>query len=374
VLDGNFHHVATVLNRANLSTAIYLDGVLQQTNAIGSLGGIANSGRLFIGHQSLDVPGTTGIPFNGVIDELSLYNRALTAAELQAIFNAGSAGKCLSCAPLPGGAVAWWQAESNALDAVGPHDGTLQNGASFGVGRVGRAFSFDGVGAAVSVSDAPDLRFTSQFTLEAWVNPTNVSNNPMILSKFNGPNSSYELHLQPDGSLRANISGDGTTYDALTSGVTFLAAGGWSHVATTFNSGAWKLFINGVEVASKTSFVSTLFAGTANLMIGRDAGPTHFFSGLIDEPAVYNRALAAHEIAAIFNAGSAGKCSTPSLQATRAGAGQATISWTPNTPGFVLQESSSLLPSRWTNSTSGSTNPVTVPATVPAKFFRLTKP
>ena len=52
----------------------------------------------------------------------------------------------------------------------------------------------------------------------------------------------------------------------------------------------------------------------------------------------------------------------------------ATISWTPNTPGFVLQETASLAPAVWTNSPSGATNPVTVPATLPAKFYRLTKP
>jgi hypothetical protein len=50
------------------------------------------------------------------------------------------------------------------------------------------------------------------------------------------------------------------------------------------------------------------------------------------------------------------------------------VSWTPDTPGFVLQESVSLAPSAWTNSISGSTNPIVVPATVPTKFYRLFKP
>jgi hypothetical protein len=54
--------------------------------------------------------------------------------------------------------------------------------------------------------------------------------------------------------------------------------------------------------------------------------------------------------------------------------GQATVSWSPNTPGFVLQESLSLSPPAWTNSPSGPTNPITVPATLPAKFFRLFTP
>jgi hypothetical protein len=54
--------------------------------------------------------------------------------------------------------------------------------------------------------------------------------------------------------------------------------------------------------------------------------------------------------------------------------GQARISWTPNTPGFVLQEASRLAPANWTNSPSGASNPVVVPALLPMKFYRLSKP
>jgi len=43
-------------------------------------------------------------------------------------------------------------------------------------------------------------------------------------------------------------------------------------------------------------------------------------------------------------------------------------------PGFVLQETTSLAPTNWTNSPSGATNPITVPAVLPSKFYRLNKP
>lgn len=64
----------------------------------------------------------------------------------------------------------------------------------------------------------------------------------------------------------------------------------------------------------------------------------------------------------------------PLLAIAPAGPNQATISWSPNTPGFVLQETWSLSPANWTNSLSGASNPVVVPAVVPAKFYRLFKP
>ena len=64
----------------------------------------------------------------------------------------------------------------------------------------------------------------------------------------------------------------------------------------------------------------------------------------------------------------------PTLTIIPAAPGQATISWTPHTPGFVMQETLSLSPTNWVNSASGATNPIVVPATLPTKFYRLFKP
>jgi hypothetical protein len=64
----------------------------------------------------------------------------------------------------------------------------------------------------------------------------------------------------------------------------------------------------------------------------------------------------------------------PTLTIVSAAPGQATISWTPDTPGFVLQETLSLSPANWINSPSSATNPVTIPAALPKKFYRLFKP
>jgi len=64
----------------------------------------------------------------------------------------------------------------------------------------------------------------------------------------------------------------------------------------------------------------------------------------------------------------------PRLTITPAGAGQAIISWTPNTPGYVLQSTDSLSPTNWVNAPSGANNPATVPVNVPARFYRLFHP
>jgi hypothetical protein len=64
----------------------------------------------------------------------------------------------------------------------------------------------------------------------------------------------------------------------------------------------------------------------------------------------------------------------PLLKIVAAGVSQATVSWTPPTPGFVLQFTPTLTPPNWTNSLSGATNPVTVTVGNPSGFYRLIKP
>jgi hypothetical protein len=64
----------------------------------------------------------------------------------------------------------------------------------------------------------------------------------------------------------------------------------------------------------------------------------------------------------------------PTLSIVPGGLGQARVTWTPDVPGWVLQETPSLAPAAWGNSPSGSTNPALVPAGPPMKFYRLFKP
>jgi Concanavalin A-like lectin/glucanases superfamily len=84
-------------------------------------------------------------PFDGLIDEPAIYNAALSAAQVQAIFNSGTAGKCKPTATVsPSGQVGWWSGDGNANDIAGANNGTLQNGAGFAVGKVGQGFQFNG--------------------------------------------------------------------------------------------------------------------------------------------------------------------------------------------------------------------------------------
>jgi hypothetical protein len=64
----------------------------------------------------------------------------------------------------------------------------------------------------------------------------------------------------------------------------------------------------------------------------------------------------------------------PTIAIASAGNGRETVSWSPNTPGFVLQERANLVSGLWLNSASGTNNPVTVTNTTTSKFFRVAHP
>ena len=87
VYDGQWHHMAGVYDGTNMF--LYVDGTLDVSQpATGSIS--QNSSPLCIGQTAE----STGYFFNGLIDEASIYNRALTASEIQSIYAAGAGGKC----------------------------------------------------------------------------------------------------------------------------------------------------------------------------------------------------------------------------------------------------------------------------------------
>jgi hypothetical protein len=64
----------------------------------------------------------------------------------------------------------------------------------------------------------------------------------------------------------------------------------------------------------------------------------------------------------------------PVLTIVPAGVGFASISWPPDSHGFVLQETLSLSLTNWVNSPSGTNNPVVFSTTARSRFYRLNKP
>lgn len=89
---------------------------------------------------------------------------------------------------------------------------------------------------------------------------------------------------------------------------TVATTGRWFHVAVVKQDDRFSIYINGYLEDSRSPVPSFFDTNAASLRLGFYFLEGSYFNGMIDEAEVFNRALSASEIQAIYNAGSAGKC------------------------------------------------------------------
>ena len=308
--DGLFHHVALV--RQSTTVALFVDGVLEASTTA-PVAVVANASPLELGRTPCAAVNEG--PFFGILDEVTLYTRALSAAEIQAIHAAGSLGKCpqTPCS-LPADLVAWWPGEGNANELIGQHNGTVASGVSFVPGPVGTAFNFDGTGGQVSLPHFSGLDFgpTDSFTTEAWLKPTTaatVANDYMaaISLVFHCSAEAIQLAINSSGQaafvIRYSSQSGADAWKAVAAiSPGSIVDGRWHHVVGVRDAAnrTVDLFLDGNRVASRPDVTTGTFTSTApQHSLGAVAVPCpikHFWTGGVDEVKVYRRALTPGEI------------------------------------------------------------------------------
>jgi hypothetical protein len=218
--------------------------------------------------------------------------------------------------------VAWYKAEGNANDAIGHNTGAVVGtGVTYGPGEVGQAFRFSGPGY-VDVPDAPDLE-PKAVTVEAWVKSGDGETteppywNLVAKGQTSSRYASYALYVGPDGGIGFYVwNGLASTPQVAIYGDPGIWNGQWHHVAGTYDGQTVRLYIDGQQLGNGTTGAGALGYGLPagnDLTIGNVPVPhgASYFDGSIDELSIYNRALTAAEIQAIYHAGSAGKSNNP---------------------------------------------------------------
>ena len=189
----------------------------------------------------------------------------------------------------------------------------------FATGKVGQAFSFDGVNDYVEVPHDASLDLP-QFSVDAWVfiDPAlNSGQFNAFVGKSNGSNSAGGFWLVHDdrnpaepsqtNALQFAVLG-GPSGFSITSVKNAFPSADFYHIAATFDGSQPRLYLNGTLAASGRS-VSAIAFNTLPLRIGAiNLQDVFGFQGVVDEVELFDRALAQGEIQAIFNAESAGKC------------------------------------------------------------------
>ena len=185
-------------------------------------------------------------------------------------------------------------ADSSGLN----NTGTLSNATWATTGRFGKALSFNGTNAWVTVPDANVLDLTTTMTIEAWVNPTTLTSWRTIVLKESTSGLSYGLYAH-DGSRPAAYIRIGSS-DIDRAGTAVLPTNTWTHVAMTYDGTTLRLYVNGAQVATR-AISGSIVTSTGALRIGGNASWGEYYAGLIDEIRIYSRVLTAAEITADMN-------------------------------------------------------------------------
>jgi|GEM_PF-1259719 len=257
------HWTVVFLNPTNIT--FYLDGVAQLLTDVTDYYSV-DSSKVLIGSRG----GSTNRPFNGTIDEVAIFNRSLSAAEVLSRYNSGRAHH------------AEWDAD----------------------GKWGSAFSFSSASTVVDAGDVSALNFGAQsFTLEGWVKAQNVTSWSLgaIMGKTTTPETSgspkgYGLYIRSDAHKLLFKTGDGSGTFGQAPSSRVIDDNTWHHVAGVYDTetNTISAYVDGTLDGSN-SLVPLDLSSTAHFKVG-GTYVGEYFNGSIDEVRIWNRTISPQEI------------------------------------------------------------------------------
>ncbi|MFZ3031617.1 MAG: LamG domain-containing protein [Candidatus Moraniibacteriota bacterium] len=311
IIEGQWTHVAFTWNGSSVS--LYVNGRVVQTFSTGSM---ITGSNLLLGVQGPS-PGVAGMFMDGLIDEARIYDRALSADEVEQLY--------LLTAPtgVDTGLKGYWSFNGKDVSGTTAYDrsgvgntGTLTNGPAITEGQLGQALNFDGTDDYVDAGDIASADGGTALTYAAWVYQDSLAVNKAITAKW-----TYQTQgswaIQTDFTTNTKLqvfiptsltdSGSGASATTPTSS---WSAGVWHHVVFIYDgsqgtdTNRLQVYIDGIS--QTLTFVGTMptsmQASTAAVKIGQFGGTLNRpWNGKIDEVRIYNRALTAAEIAALYN-------------------------------------------------------------------------
>src|SRR5712691_1861156 len=173
------------------------------------------------------------------------------------------------------------------------NNGTTSN-TGWVAGKYGSALSFNGSSSSVTIPGSGSLDLTGAMTLEAWVQPNALGTTcRTVLFKERSTGMEYSLYANDEGGHPIGQAEIGAERNVI--GPSSLPTGMWTYLAVTYEGSTETLYVNGSPVASGP-LSGLIEVSDGNLRIGGNSIWPEWFSGLIDEVRVYNRALSPSDI------------------------------------------------------------------------------
>jgi hypothetical protein len=303
----------------------YKDGVFVNSTTLGNLAGgmthLVTFGNNYLQEKT----------FNGTLDDIRVYNRALSASEVKQLYNMGAGTKVNASATagnsfgLSSGLVGYWTFDSkdlknNVADRskqgnTGYMQGFTSTSSAVTVGKIGQGLKFDGVDDYVNAKTGSILNITGQnITISAWINPKTFGGGTLgrIVNKHTTTDSAgYAFFLDSSNTtnglsfaINDSTSGNG---NIAVSVANIISLGKWQHVVAVYNGSGVSFYVNGIKKVSNAYNISGKnISDNSTLPFyigGRSADALRQFNGSLDDIRVYNRALSASEVKQIYNMG-----------------------------------------------------------------------
>ena len=298
----------TVVHTAT-SKAIYINGVLNATSGGDYINGDLGGSLCGIGSWGAEY-------FAGSVDDLRVYNRALSPYEITQLYNAGTAthqNATINPSDLQQGLVGHWTFDGPTISGTTVKDvsgnsnnGTLVNGPTTIAGVLGQALSFNGTSQYVNVPSTASFDVSS-LTLAGWVKLSSNTDGEIIEWDIPGYER-WAIRSDRGGSgyfnFVTNTSGGFNVLNSITT--TASSVGKWIYVVGTFDGQFSRIYINGA-LQNTYNYGGPVTLDNGNgypLGIGTDpinGGP--YLSGSIDDVRIYNRALPASQITQLYDLG-----------------------------------------------------------------------
>jgi len=288
IIYGKWTHIVVVAKPTVLE--LYENGALKYS-AMSTYGHGTDTGPLRIGRHSYEY-------VNGLIDEVKVYNRALSAEEIRYHYNQGN----------PAG---YWNFDDGsgvkAADFSGNNNDGAITGAAWVDGKYGSALIFDGVDDHINISNSSILEINGDITLSAWVYWK--GGEAYLFSKGSGNDYTQEFEplIEPSGEVRFIVGNSGGTgYGMFYSSGYMLLPNTWYYLTFAINGSNGFVYVNGLKRGAGGTITSRQNNNDYVRISGRQEGPDRYcLNGLMDDVKIYNYARTDEQIRQDYQAGMA---------------------------------------------------------------------
>ncbi len=300
------------------SVTFYIDGVLVPTSTSGGSDGVGTKDSDASNVVSIS---SQFVQYDGLIDEVRLHNRILSAAEVKALYDISAPDKTNTSVSTPqgtgrldSGLVGYWKLDettgSSASDSASAgNTGTLTNmeNGDWGTGHIGNGLTFDGANEYVTMGDIASMEGTTKITASVWMKQNGTTTEKHILDKSscNGITGSWEIAVSNGEPSFGTIYSSGNYDFAVATGYN-VSDNQWHLLTGTYDGVTISTYVDGVLAATETD-TRTIQSDASPVVIGGHCnGGTNcssavcYWNGSIDEARVYNRALTADEVANLY--------------------------------------------------------------------------